>query len=65
MSGGPLPAGHGAPLRLVAPRRHGDKNIKHLASIGPSREPAPGLRPAARAAPPLTPFSRQHRRSEP
>ena len=33
MDGAPLPAQHGAPLRLVAPAHYGYKSIKHVSAI--------------------------------
>jgi DMSO/TMAO reductase YedYZ molybdopterin-dependent catalytic subunit len=43
LDGQPLPAEHGAPLRLVAPRHYGYKSVKHLTGIALRREPVPGL----------------------
>ena len=43
LDGRPLSAEHGAPLRLIAPRHYGYKNVKYLASIRLQRDPAPGL----------------------
>ena len=43
IDGKPLPAEHGAPLRLVAPSHYGYKSVKHLASIALRREAVPGL----------------------
>ena len=43
LDGRPLSAEHGAPLRLIAPRHYGYKNVKYLASIRLLRDPASGL----------------------
>jgi DMSO/TMAO reductase YedYZ molybdopterin-dependent catalytic subunit len=39
---GPLPAAHGAPLRLVAPAHYGYKSVKHLYAIEYRRAYDPG-----------------------
>jgi DMSO/TMAO reductase YedYZ molybdopterin-dependent catalytic subunit len=42
LDGAPLPAAHGAPLRLVSPSQYGHMSVKHLCGVEPRRGPRPG-----------------------
>jgi DMSO/TMAO reductase YedYZ molybdopterin-dependent catalytic subunit len=46
LDGAPLPAAHGAPLRLVSPSQYGHMSIKHLSRIRPCRIEGAGDGPA-------------------
>jgi DMSO/TMAO reductase YedYZ molybdopterin-dependent catalytic subunit len=46
LDGAPLPAAHGAPLRLVSPSQYGHMSIKHLRGLRPCRIEGAGDGPA-------------------
>ena len=48
LDGGPLPAKHGGPLRLVVPRQLGYKSVKWVVRIEITDESVPGILGAAR-----------------